>query len=200
MLSPHNVASQLVDRKIDVCFAHADQNGDGVMDQSDVIALGARIIVYIGESFTSPKAQTVLEAFENFAKYMISVMDTNMDNQVSPLEWRDGMKRAFANGSDYDDHLRPIGVALWNLADKDGDGRVNVNEFAAFQRAMGTSPGNSRIAFEKMDRNNDGSLSVEEMLQAHREFYTSPDPDAPGNWLYGDVWAHNFWDGTKAKL
>lgn len=42
--------------------------------------------------------------------------------------------------------------------------------------------------------------AVEGVRRAHRELYTSADADAPGNWLYGDVWADAFWDGTKAGL
>jgi Ca2+-binding EF-hand superfamily protein len=188
-MEPKDV-KELLDRKIDVCFGHGDQNGDGILEPADALALAARIIAYLGEPFDSPKAHALLVAFEQFWAHASAKFDTNSDGQVTPLEWRAGLRAAFAeDAAGFEAWFKPLGQALFDICDRDGDGRVGAAEFAGFHKAFGTSPQNTRIAFERLDRDGSGSLSVDELVSAWREYYTSGDPQAPGNWLYGDIWA-----------
>ncbi|MBB4984812.1 MULTISPECIES: EF-hand domain-containing protein [Streptomyces] len=199
-MSPHEV-DQLLDRKLDVCFGHGDQNGDGVLESADALALAARIVAYIGEPFGSDKAQDLFKAFGLFWQHVSAATDLNKDGQVTPEEWRTGLRRAFAEDeAGFTAGFRPLAEALWAICDQDDDGSVDAPEFANFQKAFGTSEENSRIAFSKLDRDGDGSLSVDELLVAWKEYYTSPDPDAPGNWLFGDIWQKEIWDGTRVSL
>ncbi|MDX2392977.1 hypothetical protein NJL88_23500 [Streptomyces sp. DK15] len=41
--------------------------------------------------------------------------------------------------------------------------------------------------FARIDKNHDGYLSVDELLDAVREYYTGDDEDAPGNLLFGEL-------------
>lgn len=199
-MAPHDV-ERLLDRKLDVCFGHGDQNDDGVLENSDALALAARIIACIGEPMNSPKSHALFDAFENFWQHVSKELGTNKDGQITPLEWRVGLERAFAaDPKDFDNGFKPLAQALWNILDRDNDGNVEADEFASFHKAFGTSPANSRISFEHLDTDKDGKLSVEELLTAWQEYYTSEDPDAPGNWLYGDVFGEEIWEGTKVHL
>lgn len=165
--------NSFLNRKIDVCFQHGDQNGDGVLEKED----------------------TLLAAFENFWTRVSLVMDTNRDGKVTPLEWREGMLNAFANNPEqFAEGLRPLAAALFAVCDRDDDGKVSPQEFACFQKAFGTSAGNTRIAFERLDRDGDGYLEVGELLDAWTEYYTSADPEARGNWLYGNIFDEDVWN------
>lgn len=178
-----------LDRKIDVCYTHGDQNGDGTLEPADALALAARIVAYIGEPFGTAKAQDVFKAFETFWAHMSAKMDENKDGKVSPDEWRKGMRGAFvADPNGFNAGFKPLAEAVFALCDKDGNGQVSEKEFFAFQHAFGSSEANSKLAFQKLDRDRSGHLSVEELLKAWQEYYTSEDPNAPGNWLFGDVW------------
>lgn len=197
---PATAMTTFLDRKIDVCFGHADQNGDGVLEQADTLATAARIIAYLGESFSSPKALALLVAIETFWGNISEAMDANHDGKVTRLEWREGMRQGFADDSTkFDEGLRPLAEAVFAICDRDNDGKVGPAEFAGFQKAFGTSPENSRIAFEKLDRDGNGFLEVEELLKAWREYYTSTDPEALGNWLYGDIFG-DIQDGPRIRL
>lgn len=178
-----------LDRKIDICYTHGDQNGDGALEPADALALAARIVAYIGEPFGTPKAQRLFKSFETFWTHMSAKMDANNDGKVTPDEWRKGMRKAFAEDKrGFEEGFRPLAEAVFDLCDKDGNGQVSEREFHAFQRAFGSSEANSKLAFQKLDRDKSGHLSVQELLKAWEEYYTSEDPNAPGNWLFGDVW------------
>ncbi|BAY49440.1 calcium-binding EF-hand-containing protein [Scytonema sp. HK-05] len=79
-----------------------------------------------------------------------------------------------------------LAQALFSICDRDNDGSLEQSEFAKFHEAFGCTPANSQLAFKHLDADGDGTLTVEELLNAWHEYYTSNDPQARGNWLYGD--------------
>ncbi|MFC6061965.1 EF-hand domain-containing protein [Streptomyces ochraceiscleroticus] len=202
MPTPQDVpAKDFLNRKIDVCFKHGDQDGDGEMTVRDIYFLAVRIIAELGEPIDSPKSQALLKSFESFWHGVSEVMDINRDGVITPLEWRRALTEGFAKEpKKFEDGFRPLAQALFELCDKDGSGKVTQREFARFQKAFGTTPENSAIAFDKLDRNGSGDLSVDELKEAWREYYTSADPNARGNWLYGDIFQPNIWEDGKAKV
>ncbi|MFF0476549.1 EF-hand domain-containing protein [Streptomyces sp. NPDC004284] len=111
------------------------------------------------------------------------------------------MRNAFV--ADPDLHARgfkPLAEAQFAICDRDGDGRIQANEFVGFHKAYGASLTDALLSFEKLDRNNDGWLSLDGLLMAHFEYCTSEDPDAPGNRLYGNIWQDDIWQGSKVVL
>ncbi|MFE9926686.1 hypothetical protein ACFYQA_35605 [Streptomyces sp. NPDC005774] len=50
-----------------------------------------------------------------------------------------------------------------------------------------TPPADRAAAFRKLDADGNGTLSVDELLGALRQYYVGPETDAAGNWLYGPV-------------
>jgi Ca2+-binding EF-hand superfamily protein len=72
------------------------------------------------------------------------------------------------------------------IFDRDHDGRINLDDWQLFFRTTGVAEEHFATAFDKLDRDGNGYLTIDEIAAAGREFYGSDDPDAPGNWLYGD--------------
>ncbi|MEV7834225.1 EF-hand domain-containing protein [Streptomyces subrutilus] len=177
--------SELLDHKFDMCFGHADQNKDGVVDAADILTFAARVIAAVNEPFDSPKATEMLRVCQNWWEGMASELDTDKDGKIDPLEYRVGMRRLVGSKSSFDAASRPVATAIWKLCDRDDDGEVSAREFSAVQLAFGTTPENARIGFEKLDLDGDGSLSVDELTAAFHDFYTSTDADTNGNWLFG---------------
>ncbi|MEU5216578.1 calcium-binding protein [Streptomyces sp. NPDC020807] len=181
-------ARHVLERKIDVCFGYTDQNRDGVIDSADVLTLAARLIAASGEPYDSPKSIALLRTAEDWWDALRGALDVDGDGRIDPDEYRSGMLRLSRvhQGPPGDDVLAAV-RPLWALCDRDDDGQVTAEEFGHFQRALGVAPDALATGFTRLDLDGDGTLSVEELATALWEFWTSEDPDAAGNWLFGDA-------------
>src|SRR5262249_32334115 len=76
---------------------------------------------------------------------------------------------------------------LFRVIDANGDDRISLQEYKDFLTVHGRNPVDADLIFPKIDTDNDGFVSREEMKKAVVEFYYSDDASSPGNWLFGEV-------------
>lgn len=179
------MTTELQDRKLERGFAQLDVDGSGHIEREDIVGLGARLLVAFGESPTSVKGRSIIDRFEALWTALAAQVDVDDDGRLSPEEYRQAMTTAFIDGPDFDRVFRPAALAICELCDVDGDGVVGAKEFHAAQNAFGTSPDDAAAAFGRLDTDGSGTLTVDELVDATRDFYTGDEPDAVGNWLFG---------------
>ncbi|WP_030419149.1 EF-hand domain-containing protein [Streptomyces sp. SCSIO 75703] len=180
--------TDLLHHKIDLCFRHFDTDDNGVIDREDLLTLGAHLLSRFGEPVTSPKGTALMDGMARFWDALVAVADENGDGVLSREEYRACMTGAFVTSPDgFETSFRPLAEAVVTLLDTDGDGEVDEGEFRAWQEVFRTAPEDRAAAFQRLDTDGSGSLTVDELLTAVREFYVSPDAGAAGNWLYGPV-------------
>ncbi|MGW4808140.1 EF-hand domain-containing protein [Kitasatospora sp. NPDC004272] len=178
----------LLDQKFALCFGHLDADGDGSVDREDLLTLGALLLSAFGEPPTSPKGTALMEGMARYWEALAAAADADGDRRLTPEEYRAGMTGAFVSSPDgFRTALRPLTRAFVDLIDTDGDGEVDEQEFQVWQQVFRTAPEDRAAAFRHLDTDASGKLSVDELLSALQEFYVSPDPAAPGNWLYGPL-------------
>jgi len=152
-------------KEIDVIFSAADIDGNGEIDYEEFIAL------------MCPSASDIIEKFRSKYKNMNDVkaafqrFDGNGDGSLSKSELSTALK---SSGESYSD----VEVdAIFSLGDVDNDGEITLEEFIALM-----SPSASQVvlkirkafknlndvkdAFKKIDTNNDGLLSKDEMMSS----------------------------------
>ncbi|MFF8268915.1 EF-hand domain-containing protein [Streptomyces sp. NPDC016562] len=184
------MTNALLERKLDRAFAHLDADGSGVIDSDDIIALGSRLLSALAEPATSPKATLVMGGLADFWQDLFTELDIDRDGKVTPEEYKQGMTRLYAQGGPaYDRSFRPMVQAILTIVDTDGDGRISPAEFHKAQEAFDTklSPADAEALFQRIDADGDGTLTVDELLHAVREYYTGTEEDAPGNLLFGEL-------------
>ncbi|MBT2447578.1 EF-hand domain-containing protein [Streptomyces sp. ISL-43] len=184
------MTNDLLDRKLDRAFAHLDVNDDQVIDEHDIIGLGSRLLSALGEPATSPKATQVMGGLVDFWQELFTELDIDRDGKVTPQEYKQGMARLYeGGGAAYDKSFRPMVQAMLLVVDTDGDGRISAEEFHKAQLAFDTKLNreDADVLFARIDTNHDGFLSVDELLDAVREYYTGTEEDAPGNLLFGEL-------------
>jgi len=152
-------------QEIDVIFTAADVDGNGEIDYEEFIALMCPSASDIVEKFRS-KYKSV-----NEVKAAFKLFDRNGDGALSKDELASAMK---SSGESYSD----IEVnAIFSLGDIDGDGEITLEEFVGLMSPSATQVVNKlrknfknlndvKSAFKKIDTNNDGLLSKNEMMNA----------------------------------
>ncbi|MQY10857.1 N-succinylglutamate 5-semialdehyde dehydrogenase [Streptomyces sp. RB5] len=184
----HMTTDALLDQKIDTCFGHIDADGNGSLDREDLFTLGARLLAAFGEAATSPKGTRLMNGMVTFWDAVAAAADADGDGRLTPEEYRTGMKGAFiTSGEGFSQAFRPMLEAVCLLLDTDGDGGVDEKEFQVWQEVFRTAPQDRAAAFRALDTDGSGRLTVDELLTAMRQYYTSNDPSAPGNVLYGPL-------------
>jgi Ca2+-binding EF-hand superfamily protein len=204
------MAMRVLDRKLERAFAQLDVDGDGRIERDDILSLGSRLLVGLGEPPTTAKGRRVLDHLDAFWNALVQetrvqetgvreaglretgsratgVRETGSGGPISAAEFHVGMTAAFIDGDRFEQVFRPAARAVAALCDTDGDGSIGPGGFRAMQQAFGTSAEDADEAFARLDRDGSQTLTVDELVEAAREFYTGDDPEAAGNWLFGPL-------------
>lgn len=182
------MANLIQQRKLGKAFQHLDIDRSGYVEQQDLTNLGVRLLDNFGVGHDDPRARKIADGFGTFWTALAAALDTDGDRRLSLEEYRDGMLAGFGQPDGaFEQHFRPGAMAVLELADTDGDGYLGPDEFAAMQHAFGTTRAESDFAFATLDRDADGRLSLDELIESVREFYIGEDENAAGTWLFGHL-------------
>ncbi|WP_394842102.1 EF-hand domain-containing protein [Pendulispora brunnea] len=180
--------NQLLKNKLNRAFKHLDVDGNGYAEHEDLLKLAARLMAGFHIDPASSKGQKLLNTSERYWQAMVAAADLDGDRRLSPEEFRAGMTGAFVEtDGGFERNFRPLVQAAMDIADTDGDGVLSFPEFEIFQHAVHTPDDLIPQAFKHLDRDKSGTLTVDELVEAARDFYTSTDESATGNWMYGPL-------------
>jgi Ca2+-binding EF-hand superfamily protein len=181
------MGTTLLDLKLDRAFGHLDVNRNGHIDHDDVVALTERLVKGFHEEPDGARGKALADGFEEFWQSLVAAVDADGDQRLTPEEWNEGMVKAFVEPeAGFDRHMRPAFEAVVRLADTDGDGSIGYAEFQTMQKAFGTRERDTREAFDHLDGDGSGALSVDELIEAARQYYTGKGSKA-GDWLFGKI-------------
>ncbi|MFI6387939.1 EF-hand domain-containing protein [Nonomuraea sp. NPDC050547] len=181
------MAIDLRNHKLDRAFDHIDVSGGGEIERADLLGLGARILVGFGESPTSATGTKLVDSFDGIWAALSGALDRDADARMTREDFHKAMAAAFIDGERYEPVFRPAIQAVAELCDADGDGFVRPGEFRTMLSAFGTAYDDVDEAFDRLDRAGQGVLSVTDLVEAAKEYYTGEDPHACGNWLFGPL-------------
>lgn len=177
--------TDLLRRKYAHRFRLLDADGNGYLEKADFGLHVERLLAACGQAADSPKARAAYEASEIYWSGVARLSGVSPDGRVTVGQFVDALSAA-RSGEEISGMLRPTVAAHVALADTNDDGVVDIDEFTALQGALGVPVQEARDAFRVLDRDGDGTLSVDEWLAAAMDYYTSADPAAPGNAVIGD--------------
>ena len=179
--------NELQKTKLDRRFTLLDVNGDGTIQQDDYEELAQRLISGANLRPADPKAAAVASSLLDIWQALGAKVDTDRDGKITQDEWRRSVEGSLIERDGFDRVIGPAAAAVLAAYDADGNGAVSADEFRTFLTAMRVEPASADESFRRLNSSGSGMLSVDEITVALRDFYTSADPEAPGNWLYGPV-------------
>lgn len=75
---------------------------------------------------------------------------------------------------------------IFTLFDQNEDHIISKKEYYDMFKIYDIDMKYSEMGFEKLDQNHDGQITLSEMVNGFRDFLMSSNPDASGNWIFGD--------------
>lgn len=154
-------------------FAQWDVNGNGRIEKSDYEAEAHRIIDAFGEDQSSPKARAVRDTFGKMFEYLANKAGVGPNGSMDEEQFvRVVEAEVFSEGdSGFDRVVGPTIRAIVGLCDQDGDGEVDRSEFNRWLDAVGVDRSSATSAFNAIDTDGSGKLSVDELVNAVRNFH-----------------------------
>ena len=175
-------------------FGLIDKDNNGYIEIGDVMREMAMIAELTGLEEGSSKYETLKANQLGWWEHIVQVGDKNQDERISFEEWIQFEEELFtaialAAGQTPNEPLEALkesGRFWFEIADADGNGEISQAEHKNILVAWGGKEEEAASCFQKLDLNGDGVISKDEFVKAMNEFFLSNDPEAPGNYLFGN--------------
>jgi Ca2+-binding EF-hand superfamily protein len=182
-----DMTDDILTAKIAHGFDYLDANGDDRLDERDHVTLGQRTAANLGHVVGSPEEARIIAAYVSIWNDLHRPHLPAGRDHIDKDTFIASTRTLAENPAAAEATVGAMARTYFAIADADGSGTVGLTEFSAFQR--GHFPDLDRDAIDKafnhLDRDGDGSLTADEFASAVVEYWTSTDPDAPGNWWMG---------------
>ncbi|HET9170640.1 MAG TPA: patatin-like phospholipase family protein [Actinospica sp.] len=171
------------DRFFDLC----DRNRDEAVAETDLLALGARIAEATGARSGSLGHQRLEEAFAGFWLRLRSAagLEEIEAKSLRREDFRHALARITADRPAYDEQVAPLIGSLLAAADENGDEVLSPAEISTLLRALGVAEADADRFVLLLDVYNNGELSLEELGEAFRQYFTAEEPGPVGNAILG---------------
>ncbi|GAA2294793.1 EF-hand domain-containing protein [Streptomyces kunmingensis] len=172
--------------KMDHAFDLLDADGDGVLTEADHVLMGRRSAKELNHAPGSPMEKALIDAYRS-AWHQAHAHNADSEGRVTREVYVGSVSALFADAALTDQVCDAVLESVMGVADVEGVGEIDPDAYRAF--VLGQSPALTRgevdESFRQIDRDGAGVISKTALKQAVVEYFTSSDPHAPGNWLFG---------------
>lgn len=182
---------QMISSKLTYLFHMLDVSENELLDIKDFEMVAEQVTVGLGNTkLEKRKKAAIFRRSRDFFKRIQKAMNLSKDS-IDLQDWL-GYFENHVLGEDNKQSLNEVVRYLlsffFGVFDDNRDGYFSIKEYEHIFETFGISKSQSKIAFDKMDLNQDGILSRYELLMAVEMFLTSTDAEDPGNRIFGE-WA-----------
>jgi len=178
------MSGDLLTQKYQKIFDNFDVDKDGIIEQTDIDALIQTWCRQFGVEPRSADWQRMTTLANQMWQDVAGVAGQT-DAQGKGIVAKEGWVGVVQRPEFIDNVAVPFALVAFDLADRDKDEKLTVDEVSKAMGAGGMSEEESQHAFSLLDTDKDGFITKEEFRQAVVDFYKSTDPGSPGNALAG---------------
>lgn len=172
---------------VDRVFAVVDLDGNGVISWEDFATMARGVGREFGLGGESTEVRALVEAYREVWGYICGAADSDADGVVGKAEFRRAHEAGRLSTGELLEKWLVASGCSFDLADRDGDGYLDGDEFSGIYRGAGiTDPTVARIAFAAMDVDGDGRLDRAELVANVRGLFTATDESAKGARMLSD--------------
>ncbi|CAL9588215.1 EF-hand domain-containing protein [Streptomyces albus] len=167
------MSTALANDRLQKRFDKWDADGNGVLERGDFQEEAAKIAHGFGKAPDSREVQALKDAFNGLFDYLAREAGVGPDGSLSKDQFLQVTGNLIFEGGEanFNRVLGPVVKAIIGICDKNDDGKINSSEFEAWLGGIGVNRTEAKEAFQQVDTNGDGELSLDELLAAVREFH-----------------------------
>ena len=175
--------SDLQKKKLTALFNCYDTDRNGYLEQSDYKQVADNLTEAFG---LLPKRDAFRAMLDIFWGDVQKQADLDGDGRVSHAEYLQSHEILLTHHkADFLENIQFASLTLVKLMDANNDGQVSKSEYTTALSAFNVNETAAQQAFAKLDRDQSGHLTLDEMIEIVQDFYLSSDPQAVGNWMVG---------------
>lgn len=160
-----------------------DLDNSGSIDQEDFKLYAERVCKTHGWTVNEGKGavayQRVMSIWDALKK-----VDADGDGTVDQEEWCT-MWNNLAQGQGSQEWQEKYRDLIFSQIDTSGEGTIEEDEFTAVVTKYGAVASDSSEAFNRMTKNKSVTVDAALFARLWNEFFSSDDPSAPGNFIFG---------------
>lgn len=156
-------------------FDALDTNHDNTLEWEDYHRLVNAFTHAYQLGSDDPRAVSLKVCYEMF--WMELLRHANSDGyRVAKQEFVQALQATAVDTSRFN-MVEGLPHALFDIADADGGNTLSKDEFLRFTKAIGGTEQRALQAFTQLDKDGDGVISRQDVIDSFREFMLNPGPD-----------------------
>ena len=161
------------EERLEQRFRLWDNDGDGDVDKSDYQTEADQILANLGESADSPRGAALVNAYLGMWDFLADKAGVGSDGALSLDQFKAVIEAEMLSqgNAGFANVARPTIQAIVSLLDKNGDNQISVTEFQGWLDAIGVDGSKTEEIFAAVDANGNGFLTVDELVNAVRDFH-----------------------------
>lgn len=178
--------TEVRERKLSYLFDILDANKNHILQPDDFSLVAEKMSTILGyEEHSKERLKLKLKALRLYVQLLIDM--EKEETTISRDEWLELFgSRKKITPKVAKRYIFRTASYIFHLFDQNEDHVISRKEYLDMFRIYNIDLSYSEIGFEKLDENKDNKISLEEMVKAFRDFLMSSNPEAPGNWIFGN--------------
>ncbi|NP_001037080.1 juvenile hormone diol kinase [Bombyx mori] len=161
-----------------------DSDKSGVVEKQDFELAAQNIAKLRGWAPGSPAYDILQESMIAIWLGLQKQADADGDGKVTQDEWLALWDEYAKDPAAAKDWQNLLCKSIFQIQDSSNDGSVDVNEYVTVHESFGLNKEESTEAFKKLAKGKD-SISWADFQELWKEYFSSDDPDVPGNYIFG---------------
>lgn len=179
--------SDLQKLKLTKMFRYLDGDKDGVLDPIDYQRMSARLIAVLAAAPGSPHALEIADSYTTEWCELAELAATQGETRVTLAVWLDYRDAQLSVANAFEIMINPYIETVFTLLDADEDGILSYDDVRRYLGVYGMREVEKQEILARIDPQQRGSFTRQEINELARQYYFSSDANAPGSWLLGRI-------------
>ena len=180
--------SQLQSRKLRHFFNVLDHNKNNILQKEDFDRVGVNLCFTLGAEEGTEEYRKIIQKSRRLYLQIIKDLGKADNSDISIDEWIMLFDQILSQ-QDMEQlkyYIKLTTIYFFELFDLDKNGILSLDEYVDMFTIYHIDVKYSAKSFLKLDTNHDDCISKVELFNAVTDFFISDDPEAGGNWIFGN--------------